>query len=49
MRVKRDKDEGLLSSKRAEEVYGVLFDSTGDVDEDATLERRARLMSARLE
>ena len=45
-RVKRDKDEGLLSLERAGEVYGVLFDSSGDVDEPATLERRRQLMSA---
>ena len=36
LRVKEDVDEGYITQKRAEEVYGTVFDKSGMVDEEAT-------------
>ena len=44
-RVKNDVDEGYVSSERAEKVYGVVFDASGEVDQMATQQCRARLAS----
>ncbi|UCB46821.1 MAG: hydantoinase B/oxoprolinase family protein [Spirochaetota bacterium] len=44
-RVEKDVKEGWISQKRAEEVYGVLFDDSGTVDEEATAIQRKRMKS----
>ena len=48
-RVKRDVEQGWVSRKRAGAVYGVVFDSTGEVDVDATTRRRAKLTQDELD
>ena len=42
MSVKRDVEEGYVSRERAESVYGVVFEASGEVDPMATRERRTR-------
>jgi N-methylhydantoinase B len=42
-KVRRDVAEGRVTSERAREVYGVVLDADGAVDEDATARRRADL------
>ena len=44
-RVKRDMDEGWITSARAADVYGVAFDAAGRIDQGATLALRRRLAS----
>ena len=44
-RVKHDVDEGYVTSKRAELVYGVVLDPSGEVDPIATQQLRVRLAS----
>ena len=39
-RVKHDIDEGYVTGERAEEIYGVVLDESGSVDEEATATRR---------
>ena len=46
-RVKHDVDERYLSRDRAEQVYGVVLDAEGAVDEDATAARRAGCKTAK--
>lgn len=36
IRVKKDVDEGYVTRKRAEDVYGTVFDESGAIDEEAT-------------
>lgn len=42
-RVRQDVDEGWITKKRAEEVYGVLFSERGEVDLAATKALRAKI------
>ena len=44
MRVKNDVDEGYITRKRAEDVYGTVFDEFGAIDEEATNALRKRRM-----
>ena len=43
MRVQEDVDEGYISRKRAEEVYGAVFDRSGRISIDATKAHRRQL------
>ena len=45
-RVKHDLDEGWITRARAKEVYGVVLDDTGAVDEAATEARRRQIRTA---
>ena len=45
-RVKHDHDEGWITRKRAKEVYGVVLDDTGAVNEAATEARRGQIRAA---
>jgi N-methylhydantoinase B len=45
-RVRRDVVEGWVSAERAAEVYGVVVDESGEIDEAATAKRRAALESS---
>ncbi|AQH01450.1 hypothetical protein A9R05_21735 [Burkholderia sp. KK1] len=45
--VKRDVDESYISLESAANTYGVVFDAQGQVDEQATIKRRANLRGAR--
>jgi N-methylhydantoinase B len=47
-RVKDDVFEGLVTVESARELYGVIFDSTGEIDATATQEHRRSRSSARL-
>ena len=40
-RVQKDVTEGWITRARAHDVYGVIIDSSGSVDADATAARRA--------
>jgi N-methylhydantoinase B len=42
-RVKHDLDEGWITARRAEEVYGLVLDATGAIDDAASRARRAAL------
>jgi N-methylhydantoinase B len=43
LRVKHDLDEGWITPRRAEEVYGVVLDAAGEIDQAASRARRATL------
>jgi len=47
--VKKDLDNGVTSTRTAEQVYGVVLDADGEVDTAATETRRQELRSKRLE
>jgi N-methylhydantoinase B len=42
-KIKKDVEEGWITEKRAHEVYGVVLDKEGEVDEAATSKMRKRL------
>ena len=42
-KVKHDVEEGWITRKRAYDVYGVVFDDKGNIDEGTTNERRKAL------
>ncbi len=48
-KVKHDVEEGWITRERAKEVYGVVIDKTGNIDKDATAERRRALTDAEKE
>ena len=45
-RVKRDLDEGWVTPVRASEVYGLVLDGMGGIDETATAAKRATMAAA---
>ena len=47
--VKNDLEEGWITRKRANDVYGIIFDERGNIDESATDERRKALARRRIE
>jgi len=47
--VKRDLDNGVISTRMAGQVYGVAIDSQGNVDPDATQAKRQAIRCRRLE
>ena len=46
-RVSKDVDEGHITRKRAEDVYGTVFDESGAIDEEVTNALRERRMRSR--
>jgi len=47
--VKNDLEEGWITRQRANEVYGIVFDERGNIDESATVERRKAFAQKRIE
>jgi N-methylhydantoinase B len=48
-KVRHDFQEGWITKQRARDVYGVVFDERGNIDESATSQRRRALAKKRFE
>jgi N-methylhydantoinase B len=48
-KVKHDLEEGWITKQRASDVYGIVFDDLGKIDETRTPERRKALAKTRVE